>query len=249
MKIIKGIDVLRNKIQEYRIQVKGLENTKERIAQLNKWQKELEVDLKELEVSNNQFDVLTVEQEDKIKNLSGEIESIKKDLRKLEAVKFVMSEEGVKSYIVKKILQIFNTKLAYYLKKMDANCICVFNEYFEENILDDKGKECSYFNFSGAERKNIDLACLFTFMDIRRLQGDVSFNFSIYDELFDSSLDEKGVELVINILKERVEKYKECAMVISHRKESIKAATGEIIFLEKNNGITRKVDYVEYHRE
>jgi hypothetical protein len=63
------------------------------------------------------------------------------------------------------------------------------------------------------------------------------------------SLDEKGVELVINILKERVEKYKECAMVISHRKESIKAATGEIIFLEKNNGITRKVDYVEYHRE
>ena len=249
LKIIKGIDVLRNKIQEYRIQVKGLENTKERIAQLNKWQKELEVDLKELEVSNNQFDVLTVEQEDKIKNLSGEIESIKKDLRKLEAVKFVMSEEGVKSYIVKKILQIFNTKLAYYLKKMDANCICVFNEYFEENILDDKGKECSYFNFSGAERKNIDLACLFTFMDIRRLQGDVSFNFSIYDELFDSSLDEKGVELVINILKERVEKYKECAMVISHRKESIKAATGEIIFLEKNNGITRKVDYVEYHRE
>jgi len=155
-----------------------------------------------------------------------------------------MSEEGVKSFIVKKILQIFNTKLAYYLKKMDANCICTFNEYFEETIFDDKGKECSYFNFSGAERKNVDLACLFAFMDIRRLQGNVSFNFSIYDELFDSSLDEKGVELVINILKERVEKFTECAMVISHRKESIKAATGDIIFLEKSNGITKKVDYI-----
>jgi len=157
-----------------------------------------------------------------------------------------MSEEGVKSFIVKKILQLFNTKLAYYLKKMDANCICTFNEYFEETVVDDKGKECSYFNFSGAERKNVDLACLFAFMDIRRLQGNVSFNFSIYDELFDSSLDEKGVELVINILKERVEKFDECAMVISHRKESIKAATGDIIFLEKSNGITRKVDYIEY---
>ena len=130
----------------------------------------------------------------------------------------------------------------FFLKRMDANCICVFNEYFEEQIIDEKGKICSYFNFSGAERKNIDLACLFAFMDIRRLQGDVAFNFSVYDELFDSSLDEKGVDLVTEILKERVEKYKECIMVISHRKESMKNATGEIIFLEKKNGITTRIE-------
>jgi hypothetical protein len=34
-------------------------------------------------------------------------------------------------------------------------------------------------------------------------------------------------------------------MVISHRKESVKAATGDIIFLEKSNGITKRVDYVD----
>jgi ABC-type Mn2+/Zn2+ transport system ATPase subunit len=78
------------------------------------------------------------------------------------------------------------------------------------------------------------------------MQGDVAYNFSIYDELFDSSLDERGVELVLDILKERVKKYNECIMIISHRKESTKAATGNIIFLEKENGITRKVDYMEY---
>jgi ABC-type Mn2+/Zn2+ transport system ATPase subunit len=83
-------------------------------------------------------------------------------------------------------------------------------------------------------------------MDMRRLQGDVCFNFSIYDELFDSSLDERGVELVIGLLKERVDKFRESIMVISHRKESIKAATGEVIFLEKNNGITKRVDFKEY---
>ena len=42
----------------------------------------------------------------------------------------------------------------------------------------------------------------------------------MYDELFDSSLDEKGVDLVIEILRERLEKYNECMYVISHRKES-----------------------------
>ena len=121
----------------------------------------------------------------------------------MDIVKFVLSEEGVKSYIVKKILQLFNSRLSYYLKRMDANCICIFNEYFEEEIFDEKGQECSYFNFSGAERKNLDLACLFTFMDIRRLQGDVTYNISVYDELLDSSLDEKGVNMVIDILRER----------------------------------------------
>ena len=87
-------------------------------------------------------------------------------------------------------------------------------------------------------------------MDIRRLQGNVAYNFSVYDELLDTSLDERGVDLVINILHERVEKYNECIMVISHRKESIKIGThyknpGEIIFLEKENGITRQVEFIE----
>ena len=85
-------------------------------------------------------------------------------------------------------------------------------------------------------------AILFTFMDMRRLQGDVAYKLVIFDELLDSSLDEKGVELVLNIIKERIETYNEHIYIISHRKESVKAATGDIIFLEKKNGITTRVD-------
>ena len=203
-------------------------------------------DLNDLETTSLSFDSAIADQKNKCTQLQTELDQLKEVLSDYDVAKFVVSEEGVKSYIVTKILQLFNAKLAYYLGKMDANCKCEFNEYFEEKIVDTKGKECSYFNFSGAERKSVDLACLFAFMDIRRLQGDVCFNFSIYDELFDSSLDERGVELVINILKERIEKFNESIMVISHRKESIKAATGNVIFLEKSNGITRRVDFNEY---
>jgi len=245
-KVDDKIQKLRDSLSSYQHKVKEKDNLTSRLEQLNSWQKELEQDLKELESDHQTFDNVITEQKNRLDTVKTQIEEIKEKLNMLDIAKFVVSEEGVKSYIVKKMLQLFNSKLAYYLKKMDANCICTFNEYFEEEIIDSRGKPCSYFNFSGAERKNIDLACLFTFMDIRRLQGDVTFNFSIYDELFDSSLDERGVELVIGILKERVEKYNECIMVISHRKESIKAATGDIIFLEKSNGITKRVDYKEY---
>ena len=78
----------------------------------------------------------------------------------------------------------------------------------------------------------------------------VAYNFSLYDELLDSSLDERGVELVLGLLQERVEKYNECVIIISHRKESVNIGShyknpGEVIFLEKNNGITRRVDFNE----
>jgi DNA repair exonuclease SbcCD ATPase subunit len=246
IKVLKAIESLKNKINDYKMRQKDINNTKQRIEQLNIWQKELDVDLAELSKINTQHDTIIKDVSDRLQSVKETLEKTKIHLGMLDAVKFVISEEGVKSFIVKKILQLFNSKLAYYLKKMDANCICVFNEYFEEEIIDEKGKPCSYFNFSGAERKNIDLACLFAFMDIRRLQGNVAFNFSVYDELLDSSLDERGVELVLGILRERIEKYNECIMVISHRKESIKFATGDIIFLEKKNGFTKRVEFSEY---
>lgn len=173
------------------------------------------------------------------------LETTSKDLQKLfaiyESAKYIVSEEGVKAFIIKKLLSVLNDRIDYYLRKLDGNGTCVFDEFFAETIKNDKGVECSYFNFSGAEMKAIDLACLFAFMDIRRLQGDVAINMSMYDELFDSSFDEKGLDHIVEILKERVTNNKEAVFVISHRKESLKAATGEIITLEKQNGITRRL--------
>lgn len=229
------------KLSDARVKVQNLSNIRDRISQLSSLNDDIRDDIVSLDKQNEGFDQIIKETNERLEKTQESINEIKKELAKLDIIKFIVSEEGVKSYIVKKILQLFNSKLSHYLKKMDSNCICVFNEYFEEEIIDEKGKPCSYFNFSGAERKNIDLACLFAFMDIRRLQGDVAFNFSMYDELFDSSLDERGVELVIDILKERIEHHNECVMVISHRKESTKLATGEIIFLEKQNGVTIRV--------
>ena len=120
--------------------------------------------------------------------------------------------------------------------------MCKFNEYFEEEIMNDRGKTCSYFNFSGAERKSIDLACLFAFIDIRKMQGSVAYNVVFYDELLDSSLDEQGVELAYQIIVERARNFNECAYIITHRKSSNFFATSKVIQLIKENGITRRVD-------
>lgn len=228
------------------LKLQNNENIKRRIKQLEEWQQELIKDIESLNNSETEFDDLIDGAQERLNNVSNLVTNISRQLSTLDIVKFVISEEGVKSYIVNKLLELLNSRLYYYLKKLDSNSICVFDEYFEEQIVNDKNKICSYFNFSGAERKSIDLACLFAFSDIRRMQGGVSYNIAIYDELFDSSFDEKGIDLITEILKDRVNTLNECSIVISHRKESIKAVTGEVIYLEKQNGITRRVDYLDY---
>lgn len=174
------------------------------------------------------------------------VEDYKKQLAVQDTCKFIVSEEGVKNCIIKKMLKLLNNRLNYYLKQLDANCCCVFDEYFQETITTSRGRVCSYFNFSGGERKRIDLAMLFTFMDIRRAQSNIWINFSMYDELLDTSLDDKGIESVISVLKDRAKSNNEAIYIISHKSEAAKHATRDIIYLEKENDITKRKQY-EYN--
>ena len=244
----KNLDILEKTIPEKErklnnltIRNKEVENINTRIKQLGDWQNQLVVDIDQLNKDSNNFqetiDIILVRQKE-IKEL---ILTLQEKMDIIENAKFITSEEGVKSFIVKKILQVLNARLGQYLRRLESNSNVVFNEFFDETITNERGKECSYFNFSGAERKAIDLAMLFTFQDIRRAQADVWLNLSMFDELFDSSLDEKGIELVLDILRERVDNYNESIYIISHRKESKKYCTsGEIVYLEKKNGITTR---------
>jgi DNA repair exonuclease SbcCD ATPase subunit len=242
-KIEFAIDKLNKKINQYAVNEQKKKNIKDRIKQLDIWLDQLDGDIEELKSTTTEVDSIIVEHISLLESLKDSVSSLRSNMSIMDTVKFIVSEEGVKSYIVKKILLLFNDRIRHYLSKLDANCICNFDEYFEEQIINEKNKLCSYFNFSGAERKSIDFSCMFSFMDMRRLQGDVTYNIAIYDELLDTCVDQRGMGLVLDIIKERIEKYDECVLVISHRKENMKEATGDIIFLEKKDNITKRINY------
>ena len=200
---------------------------------------EAKADITGLDKDDDDYISYIDELEEKIGEARSIVKNINQRLEILQTVKFIVSEEGVRSFVVKKILQVMNSRINYYLCKLDANCTLQFNEYFTETLIDEKGRECSYHNFSSGEKKRIDLAILFTFQDIRRLQASVDLNISMYDELLDSSLDTKGRTCVVDILNERVEKYNECIYIVTHRPDALDVISGDIIFVEKENGVTR----------
>ncbi len=240
VKLLKqGVDTLDSKKE----QLKAVETRNENINTKVKLLQELlvqclnEINTLKLETNTHLEQVITTTTKE-YQELESTLTTLNTKLKVYECAKFITSEEGVKSFIVKKILTLLNSRISYYLQRLQANCQCTFNEFFEDSIQSDNGSIRSYFNFSGGERKRIDLACLFAFLDIRRLQGDVNYSVIFYDELFDSALDDVGMECVFSILRERQELYSENSFIITHRGKEFINRADNIIMLEKRNGIT-----------
>ena len=234
----KNLKDLLKKVNE---KITKLSSLAQEITFLENTNNELKIDMASISYDRDDLEE-TIESIKSDINLSEESLSCKqKRLNILESAKFVVSEEGVKSFIIKKMLDLLNQRLNYYLKLLEAPCTCVFDETFEETLVNEHKKECSYFNFSGGERARINLAVLFTFQDILKTQTGISYSMSVYDELLDSALDEKGIQKALSLLKERTEKFDESVYIISHNPTIVKDEIHQVITLEKINGQTKIV--------
>jgi hypothetical protein len=170
------------------------------------------------------------------------LEGYKKTASTYDVCKFALGEEGVKSFVIKKLIAMLNSSIGDYINKFGLPIKCTFDEYFDEHISTACGKEFSYNNLSGAESRGVDLACLLSFSDMRRKISGISSNIEFYDEILDGGFDDIGLGMVVDTLKERIEKNDTACYAISHRKEMIPMVTGEIIKLEKRNNVTIRVD-------
>jgi hypothetical protein len=158
-----------------------------------------------------------------------------------EICKFVLGEEGVRSFVVKRLLSMMNASIQQYINDLGMSIRCKFDEYFDEQLSNDKGKEISYWNLSGGERRTVDLACAWAFKDLKRKISGVSSNVEFGDEFFDSAFDGHGFDLLVQLVKQRIDKHNLSFYAISHRKEIEKHINGETVFLEKEGGVTRRI--------
>ena len=193
--------------------------------------------LSSLEEETDNIDVLINKSEESIKELSNKIKEYFKELDILDHAKAIVSEEGVKKVIINKILTFLNGRLNYYLSTLEAPCSCAFDDTFDTNLKTIGGKEIDYWNLSGGERKRVDSAIIFTFQDMIKYHSCLNINISIYDELFDSALDEKGIEKILDVLRDKVVKHSECIYIISHNKNA-SYEFDNTIYLIKKNGTT-----------
>lgn len=169
------------------------------------------------------------------------IEELEKELAKLNVCEHILGEYGIRSYIVNKLLDLFNNRIMYYLKSFKSTFSFRFDEYFEEELKDSNGIICLYGNCSGAEMKKIDLAISFAINDLLNLQKQLSYNIIFFDEILDSSLDDKSLNIILNFISEHTQKENKAVYIISHKAGAQIPFVNETIMLEKINGFTKRI--------
>lgn len=186
--------------------------------------------------------------EDLLEKCEKELDDKKKEISETESklgiinvCSYILGDQGVRMFVVNKLLALFNSRISHYLKCFKSTFSFSFNEMFEEEIKDSNDMICSYQNCSGAEMKKIDLAISFAFNDMLKYQQGVEYNVMFYDEILDSSVDSKSLEIIVNFIAQNALKEKKAVYIITHKQDIQLPQLSETIMLEKVNGFTRRI--------
>jgi len=112
----------------------------------------------------------------------------------------LLKDTGIKAQIINKYIPIFNKLINEYLNKMNLHLSFELDDQFNETILSRYRDNYTYTSFSEGEKLRIDLAILLTWIDIAKMKNALNTNLLIMDEIFDSSLDQAGVDSFIELI-------------------------------------------------
>ncbi|MAB50904.1 hypothetical protein, partial [Marinobacter sp.] len=213
-------------IDETRSEIRTLENVIDRLRG---------------EVKGDAVDDVDVEKErQKLKDLGKEGIAISKerdqvinDKYYLDVASILLKDTGIKTKIVRQYLPVMNRIINKYLHAMDFFVSFEIDESFVETIKSRHRDDFSYASFSEGEKQRIDLALMMAWRTIAKMKNSTNTNLLILDEVFDSSLDTSGTELLHQILGTLDNNSN--TFVISHRDALFDKFRSVIKFAKHNN--------------
>lgn len=236
--VVALIDNLRNERDNQNDAKRSLEHVEESI---DKKQLQLE---KEMNRSFNAADVVSEDKIEEFRSLMQEAEdtfnSISQDFEYYNYIRSVLGEEGVRKFVLAKIIPFLNSKVNQYLKIMGSDFTLIFDNSLNEEFITRSRDIRNYSSFSSGERKRIDLAVLLALMDVAKMQNSVDTNILILDEVLDTSMDSDGVESFLDYLKTGFKKLypNKAIYIITHRKDIGDEHFDSVINLVKKRNFT-----------
>jgi len=184
--------------------------------------------------------VLSDDMMDQAKNLHDQLDAFTNERNQLledqayyQAAVGLLKDGGIKAQIIKQYLPVINSLVNKYLAAMDFHISFELDEEFDETIKSRHRDDFTYDSFSEGEKQKIDIALLFAWRAVAKLKNSMNTNLLIMDEIFDSSLDGLGADLVLSILATLPEGTN--VFVISHRELLHDRFSATIRFEKRNN--------------
>jgi len=206
------------------------------ISHTKKYIRNLESEIEELSESKS----ISTDTKDQSEKLLAELTSLverrkgsAEEKQYYDVAATLLKDGGIKSKIIKQYLPVINRLVNKYLASMDFFVNFNIDEEFKETIKSRHRDDFSYESFSEGEKQKIDLSLLLTWRSVARLKNSVNTNLLILDETFDSSLDSKGTDSLLQILHTLPENTN--VFVISHKDQLHDKFSHSIRFEKKQN--------------
>ena len=202
------------------------------IGELEKFNATLDTEIKQLQDGR-----VDKKDHEEVVSLQEEFDTVSKEKNKLreekvysDAVRTMLTDQGIKTKIIKQYLPIMNKLINTYLTSMEFYVNFTLDENFDETIKSRYRDDFTYASFSEGEKMRIDLALLFTWRAVAKMKNSANTNLLILDEIFDSSLDGTGTDEFLKILNTLGD---ENVFVISHKQDALADKFRSTIRFEK----------------
>jgi DNA repair exonuclease SbcCD ATPase subunit len=159
-----------------------------------------------------------------IKELKNSFSDLEKEKRIIDALQFIISDKGIKKYIIGKYIPSLNTLFYKYSTILESNFILKMKNDMSITV-NSLGLERKYYTFSTGERSQINLIILLSFIEMARLMHGGTFNNLFLDELT-APLDPDNTYKMFKLLRTYFDDLK--ILLITH-KETDK----EMSFIDK----------------
>jgi DNA repair exonuclease SbcCD ATPase subunit len=245
-KLTVGIKELADKLEATKVKInvinevnKNIQSNNVEIAKENSSIGELEKFNATLDTEVKQLQDGRVDKKDheEVVSLQEEFDTVSKEKNKLreekvysDAVRTMLTDQGIKTKIIKQYLPIMNKLINTYLTSMEFYVNFTLDENFDETIKSRYRDDFTYASFSEGEKMRIDLALLFTWRAVAKMKNSANTNLLILDEIFDSSLDGTGTDEFLKILNTLSD---ENIFVISHKQDALADKFRSTIRFEK----------------
>ena len=198
MRVVKGrqkhIESLQNSIMKYQTEI---DSHQLEIGRLNKKLRDMQGDTSSIDKEMGKVELM----EEELKELRNKVFQLQETIVEHETVANMLKDNGIKTQIVKKYLPVMNKCIRRYLTDLDFPIHFVLDNEFNESVSSPLHQNFSYASFSEGQKARIDLALMFTWREIGKLKNSVTTNLLVLDEVFSSSLDETGKELLMALLR------------------------------------------------
>lgn len=209
-------------------------------AELNKVETQLirlQHELNSLNESQNPYEKLLLENDDKLEAESTQLNSITDNYKYLKFAENIVSQDTLRKFIINDLVGLLNNKIQTYLTKFGAKYHVKFDADMNYEFIT-SGGNWEFNNFSAGERARIMIASCFAFRDFMYIRNNFSSNVLILDEFIDGAIDSVAIENILELLKNFSSLYKQNISVISHRKEIDNSIFDSIIQIVKKDNIS-----------